>query len=97
MKRIALVLISVILLIFVDVFSLRKIIVATVAVVVTAVAFSLCHLPVEQLTAKVSPDWNKAVFLFAAGLLWGLVFILRGLGIAVGSHIFYNLYVLAIG
>jgi len=91
-----LVLISLLMLIFVDVFALRKTVVAAAAIIVTAIAFSLCHLPVEQLTGKAGLNWNKSIFLFGAGLLWGLVFVFRGLGIAVGSHIFYNLYVLAV-
>ncbi len=91
-----LVLISLVMLIFVDVFDLKKIVVASVAVVVTAIAFSLCHVSVEQLTGMVDLDWNKVLFLFGAGLLWGMVFVFRGLGIAVGSHIFYNLYVLGV-
>ncbi|MBL7134345.1 MAG: CPBP family intramembrane metalloprotease [Phycisphaerae bacterium] len=91
-----LVLITSAMLIFVNVFALRKAVVASAAVIVTAIAFSLCHLPAEQLTGQVSLNWNKCIFLFGAGLLWGVVFVFRGLGIAVGSHIFYNLYVLGV-
>ena len=91
-----LVLISIILLVFVDLCSLPKRIVRPVAVIVVAAVFSFCHRPEDLLSAGSPPYWNYYVFLFLAGLLWGLVFVFRGLGIAVGSHIFYNLYKLGV-
>ena len=91
-----LVLISTILLIFVDLCSLPKRIAGPVALIVVAVAFSLCHGLSQQLAGAEPLTRNHYVFFFLAGALWGVVFVFRGLGIAVGSHIFYNLYVLGV-
>ena len=89
-----LVLISVIMLIFVDVFELPKATVLATAVVVTAVVFSLWHRPWAEFTGEVPFEWSKFIFHTCAGLLWGCVYVFRGLGIAVWSHVLYDLYYL---
>jgi len=62
----------------------------TVAVVLSAVAFALYH-PVVRDGGLVL---HEALFLFGAGLWWGVLFVVRGLGIAVGSHAAYDCLVL---
>ena len=91
-----LIFISFVLLILVDIFRLRKDIVTIAAVIVGAVIFSLCHFSIEQITGRAAFDWGKFTVLAIAGVLWGGLFVFRGFGIAVGSHIVYDLFVVAI-
>jgi len=91
-----LIFISLVLLIFVDVFRLRKDIVTIAAIIVGAVGFSLCHLGLKQLTGQEAFDWYKFIVLAIAGVLWGGLFVFRGFGIAVGSHIVYDLFIVAV-
>ena len=86
-------LISLIMLIFVDIFDLRKDIVAAVAVIMAGCIFSLYHFPAEQLTSWDGWPWHEFIFRAVAGVYLGAIFILRGFGIAVGAHICYNLFV----
>jgi len=88
-----LVLISLTLLIFVDVFALPKDIVVAVAVVVGAAAFSLYHFSLNEITGSDPFPWGPFAFRMAAGLYLGLLFVFRGFAIAVGTHILYNSYV----
>lgn len=89
-----LVLISLVMLICVDVFGLRKDVVAAAAVLVGAALFSLYHLPVEQITGEEAFPWGTFLFRAAAGGYLGAMFVFRGFAIAVGGHIVYNVYVL---
>jgi len=86
-----LVFLSVVMLVFVDLLDLPKKPIAICGLIISSLAFSLLH-----------PGWGYDLFsaeflsyfgfLAIAGLLWGTVFIYRGLGIAIGSHILYDLY-----
>lgn len=62
----------------------------TGAVLLSAVAFSLHH----PLLREDGFALHEAVFLFGAGVWWGVLFVVRGLGIAVGSHAAYDALVL---
>ena len=85
--------IGIILLIFVDGLSLSKIPVAVLAVVATAVLFGLCHTNVPPFYG-IEPFSAKAfTFRTVAGLYLGVLFILRGFGVAVGTHVMWNIYV----
>ncbi|HOF18283.1 MAG TPA: CPBP family intramembrane metalloprotease [Phycisphaerae bacterium] len=88
-------LISLALLIFVDLATLRKDIVTFVAVLAGAGLFSLCHFTGESVAGDTAFNWSQFTFLATAGVLWGTLFVYRGFGIAVGAHIFWDLYVLA--
>ena len=88
-----LVFISMTLLIFVDIFGLKKDLFAMLAVFVGAVVFSLYHLSAEQLTSLSTFPWVEFIFRGVAGVYLGGLFIFRGFGVAVGAHAFYNLYV----
>ncbi len=85
--------ISLALLLFVDVFGLKKRLVAATAIILGAIVFSLCHFSPAQLLDPALLDWPKLIFLTMAGLLWGCIYTYRGFGIAVGSHILWDLYV----
>ena len=86
------VLISLMLLLLVDVFDLRKDAVTVASVIVAAVAFSLYHFSAEQFAGWGSFPWYDFVFRALAGIYLGAVFVFRGFGIAVGVHAIYNIY-----
>jgi len=87
-----LVLISVAMLIFVDVFGLRKDVVAVCAAIGSAVLFSLYHFAGHPTAAAEFP-WHDFVFRTLAGVYLGALMVTRGFGVAVGAHSFYNIYV----
>jgi hypothetical protein len=80
-------------LIFVDVFELPKEAVAIGAVVVAACLFSLYHVAPDRIAGGGGFPWGDFAFRAAAGAYLGAVFILRGFAVAVGTHTFFNLYV----
>lgn len=82
------------LLVAVDIFGLKKELFAVVAVVLGALTFSLYHFSGSQLADMSSFPWTEFAFRAAAGVYLGGLFVLRGFGIAVGAHAFYNIYVL---
>lgn len=90
-----LIFISLMVLVFVDIFRLRKDLLAVLAVIAGAVAFSLYHLAADQLVSMSTFPWPKFLFRAVAGIYLGMVFVYRGFGITVGAHAFYNIYVLA--
>ena len=86
------VLISLLVLLLADVAGLRRDLVTVGAVILAAVLFSLCHF--RMLGGSDDFAWDGLVFRSVAGVLWGALFIYRGFGIAVGSHIVWDIYVL---
>jgi len=67
---------------------------STLAVTASAVLFSLAHhagTPGETFT------WFAFIFRWAAGVYFAWVFVLRGFGIAVGTHAAYDILVGAVG
>lgn len=58
------------------------------SVVLSSVAFMLYH-PLRGANGAVSPA--RVVFYLAAGGYFGMLFVVRGFGIAVGAHAFYDL------
>ena len=88
-----LVLISLFLFIFVDIFDLRKDITTIAGVIAAAVLFSLYHFSLEQIADLGTFPWSQFIFRAMAGVYLGGLFIYRGFGIAVGAHICYNLFV----
>jgi len=89
-----LVLISLLLLVFVDLFGLKKEVMTVIAVIAAAIAFSLYHLPAEQLGSHQGTAFPRFIFRALAGIYLGTIFVYRGFGIAVGAHAFYNIYAL---
>ena len=90
-----LVLISLVLLIFVDIFGLKREALTVVGVILAAGAFSLYHLSGEQLAGASSIAWPPAIFRAIAGTYLGTLYVFRGFGIAVGAHALYNIYAIA--
>jgi hypothetical protein len=90
-----LVLVGLLLLLFVDVFDLPEHVMTGVVVVFSAVLFALYHPPVARAPLGAFP-WGTFLTLAAHGLLWGILYVFRGFGIAVGSHVVWNMYVLLV-
>lgn len=64
------------------------------AVVVSAVLFTLHHNLDPTASGTINP--RLAAFFFLAGVYFGILFLARGLGIAVGVHAVYDLLVLVV-
>jgi membrane protease YdiL (CAAX protease family) len=64
-----------------------KRIAAAAAVLITAALFAIYH---DLRNPDNTIDTRKAVFLFAAGIYFGAVYLARGFGIAVGTHAVYD-------
>ena len=82
------VLIAVIHTLLVDAAKLSHAAGATVAVVVSAAAFTVYH-PVRDAAGTVSV--RKIAFFFLAGLYFGGIYVLRGFGIVVAVHALYDI------
>jgi hypothetical protein len=74
-----------------DVVRLKDGVASGAAVAVAAVAFAMYH-QVRLDTGGI--NWPWMLFLTAAGLYFGMLYILRGFGITVGTHALYDLLVL---
>ena len=85
--------IGIIMLIFVDGLSLPKIPVAVFAVASTAVLFGLFHTNAPPFYGIETFSAKTFTFRIVAGLYLGVLFILRGFGVAVGTHVMWNIYV----
>jgi membrane protease YdiL (CAAX protease family) len=60
------------------------------AVLASAVVFTLYH----PVTAGDHVLWGRAIFYFAAGIFFACLYLSRGLGVAVGAHVAYDLIAL---
>jgi len=87
-----LVYIALFMLVVVDVAGLRKDLAEVLAVLSGAVIFALCHFSWAQIGGDAVFDWSRFLFLLLAGVIWGTVFLARGYGVAVGSHIMWDIY-----
>ena len=86
-----LVLISLVMFIFEDILEFRNRILPAATVIVGACLFSALHFDFMGFNGR--PFQPSSFFiLLAAGVLWGVLYISRGLGIAVGSHVIWNVY-----
>ena len=65
-----------------------------IALILSSAAFAWHH--DQMFLPDGSIDLRKAMFYFLAGMYFGLLFLMRGLGIAVGVHLFYDLLVLVV-
>lgn len=83
-----LVFINVALLVLVDLLGVQQRIGAPIAVVLGATLFSMYHFG----AGENSFAWVPFVFRTLAGCYLGAIFVFRGFGIAVGTHVFWNLY-----
>jgi hypothetical protein len=76
----------------VDLAHVRHGVGVTVAVVISAVAFTWYH-PLRDATGVLSP--TRATFYFLAGIYFGLVYVGRGFGIVVATHALYDIITVA--
>ena len=91
------VLLGLAMLLLVDVLELKQDLVAICAVVLGALAFSAVHFAFLGLGGQQAFRWSTFVFLTLAGIYWGILYLARGFGIAVGSHIVWDAFVLLSG
>jgi len=92
-----LVFLSLMLLILVDLLSLRKELAAVAAILLGAMLFSLYHLSRDQLSGVAAFPWGGAIFRALAGAYLGGLYVCRGFGIAAGTHAFWNIWVAFLG
>lgn len=78
-----------------EVFGLKKELVAAGAIVVGAVLFGLYHFHILGFEGGYQFGWDRFAFLAAAGAYLGVLFMARGFGLAVGTHVFWNLFAAA--
>ena len=80
----------------VDVGKLRSATGAGIAIVVSAVAFTLYHPLADPNAAGAGVSVQRIAFYFLAGLYFGAVYVLRGFGIVVGTHALYDILVVTL-
>jgi len=85
--------ISIALLIFTDAMKRKEDRVIVGAIIVSGLLFAMCHLSGAQWGGDVGIPWGSLVFLALAGMWWGVLFMWRGFGVAVCSHICWDLLV----
>lgn len=76
---------------FVDVLGVGEKRGALLSVVCSAVLFAAYHF-----SAGDPFTWPKFVFFFAAGMYFAIIFVMRGFGIVVATHAFYDILIIAI-
>ncbi len=86
-------LIAVVHTLLVDVGKISNRVGASVAVLVSAIAFTVYH-PLRDASGALAGA--NVVFYFAAGLYFGAVYILRGFGIVVAVHALYDVIVVSL-
>lgn len=79
--------------IFADLVGLRSSAASGAAVVCAAVAFAMYH---QVRFESGAINWPWLLFLTAAGLYFGMLYILRGFGITVATHALYDILVLVL-
>jgi len=77
-----------------DVFGFSQTKGFVIGLILSSVAFAWHHDQMFLLDGSI--DFRRGFFYFIAGMYFGLLFLMRGLGIAVGVHLFYDLLVLVI-
>jgi hypothetical protein len=76
-----------------DIVRLKSGVASAAGVIVAAVGFAMYH-QVRLDTGAI--NWPWMLFLTAAGLYFGMLYIMRGFGIAVGTHALYDVLVLVL-
>jgi Type II CAAX prenyl endopeptidase Rce1-like len=65
-----------------------------IGLILSSLVFAWHHDQIFRLDGSI--DLRLGFFYFLAGMYFGLLFLMRGLGIAVGVHLFYDLLVLVV-
>jgi hypothetical protein len=76
-----------------DLLRLRHATASTIAVIGTAVAFAMYH---QIRFESGNVNWPLLLFLTASGLYFGMLYILRGFGIVVAVHAWYDVSALVL-
>ncbi|MBN1555068.1 MAG: CPBP family intramembrane metalloprotease [Phycisphaerae bacterium] len=92
-----LVLLSVLMMIFVDLLHRKKDPSGVAAVLLAGAAFAAFHFSPDQWWGQASLPWGRFVFLAVAGVWWGVLFVWRGFAVAACSHIWWDVFVIAAG
>jgi hypothetical protein len=79
--------------VFADLLRLRRSYAAAIAVVGAAVAFALYH---HFRLASGHIDWPTVLFRTAAGVYFGMLYLMRGFGVVAATHAFYDVLVLVL-
>jgi len=74
-----------------DIFKMRKIPGTLLMVLITAIGFSLYHYGGDEIF-----QWRTFIFRTAAGIYFAGVFCLRGFGVTAGCHAAYDLAIVAV-
>jgi hypothetical protein len=90
-----LVLLSVLMLIFVDLLHLRKETFGVVSVILAGLVFAVLHFPAGMWWGESPIPWGRFIFLAVAGMWWGVLFVWRGFAVAACSHVWWDLFVVA--
>ena len=64
------------------------------AAVISAAAFAFCHIWAWEEPFKQPLIWFYLLFYFASGVFFAVLYMLRGLGVAVYTHVIYDIVVL---
>lgn len=77
----------------VDVLKQSHFVGVTVAILVSAVAFTVYH-PLRDAAGTLDP--SRVVFFLLAGLYFGILYVARGFGIVVATHAFYDVIIVCL-
>jgi membrane protease YdiL (CAAX protease family) len=80
----------------VDVGKLRSATGAGIAIVVSAIAFTVYHPLADPNATDAGLSVRRIAFYFLAGLYFGAVYVVRGFGIVVGTHALYDILVVTL-
>ena len=78
-------------LLLMDVFGIDKHKSGVILIIISAITFSACHFPMSHLTNLQVLDTYRFFFYALAGAWWGILYIWRGFGVAVYSHMYWDL------
>ncbi|MSR19038.1 MAG: CPBP family intramembrane metalloprotease [Phycisphaerales bacterium] len=76
--------------VLVDVCKAPQLLGTAIAILVSAALFALYH-PLDGTNGAISP--RRAIFYLVAGIYFGILYVVRGFGIAVGAHAAYDIVV----
>jgi membrane protease YdiL (CAAX protease family) len=63
----------------------------TTAIIATSLLFSAVHYQVFTFNANADIfSWSTFIFRFLAGVVFSVLFVVRGFGVAVGTHAMYD-------